>query len=411
LGRRTEIIENYLKIISDNKNQLAEIITMENGKTIKESFAELNSGLNEAYYQLTYLREFLNFKKAKLETRYYPLGTVLLITPWNFPFATIMRKLIPAIMIGNSAILKPSEYTPLTSAFLFDLLSKAEFPPGTLNLVLGDGRIAALLTRHPKISAISLTGSVGTGKSIKKNIAERMTRFQAEMGGKNTVAVLPDADLTLAAQDIVSNSYACSGQWCTGTSRVIVHKDVSAKLTENIIYLAEQIKIGDGAEESTDMGPLISDIQLAKVQAAVAANDSAQLLLGGKRPDPREQYNGYFFEPTVFTEVNPVSQLSQEEIFGPVLSIIEVVSMQEMMKIINNSKYGLSFSVYTKDENSGEDFIEKAENGLCHINLPTANRDPSLPLSGWKDSGFGQPEAGPNAFSFFSRTKAIYRNI
>lgn len=410
LEERVELISEYLEKISLGKDKLANIISRENGKTLKESFAEISSGLNEAHYQLNLLGEFLKTNHIKLETRNEPLGVVLLITPWNFPFATIMRKLIPAVITGNSVIIKPSELTPMTSVMLFNLLEDIALPAGTINMVLGDGEVGGYLTRNKNISAISLTGSYLTGSIIKKQIANLGTKFQAEMGGKNTVAVMPDANIDKAAEDIVSNAYACCGQWCTGTSRVVVHSKIYQKLVDKIVALIEKIKIGNGFDELTDMGPLISRAQFNKVKSAVKECEGAKLLIGGKPPDTEELSNGYFFEPTLFTNVDPNSKLAQEEIFGPVLSIIIENSIEKMIKTINNSEYGLSFSVYTKDEELAEKFINEVESGLCHINLPTSHRDPSLPLLGWKNSGYGLPEAGAFAFQFFTKPKAVYRN-
>lgn len=297
----------------------------------------------------------------------------------------------------------------MTSVFLFSLIQETGFPPGTMNLILGDGKIGSLLTGNDKISAISLTGSTQTGALIKKQISDLNTRFQAEMGGKNTVAVLADADIESAAIDIATNAYACCGQWCTGTSKVVVHSEVAEHLTNLIVEFAGKIKLGNGLERNADMGPLISEVQLDKVKTAVKNNDGAELLFGGKQPSDEKLRNGYFFEPTVFSNVDPNSNLAKEEIFGPVLSIIVEDDLDNMIADVNNTNYGLSFSVYTGIESAGERFINEVEAGLCHLNLPTAYRDPSLPLLGWKNSGYGLPEAGRFALDFFTKPKAVYR--
>ncbi|MDZ7765898.1 MAG: aldehyde dehydrogenase family protein [Melioribacteraceae bacterium] len=388
---RVEYLKEFLDLSTQNRQKLAETITLENGKTLNESHAEISSGISEANYQLDYFTDISVETKNLFETRHEPLGPVLLITPWNFPFATVMRKMIPALAAGNSVILKPSELTPMTSVFISDILSKVSLPDGTVNTILGDGRVGSFLTGSSDIKAISLTGSTITGKHIKKQIAEGSTRFQAEMGGKNCVAVLPDADVEKAAKDIIINAYACCGQWCTGTSRVVVHKDVSRQLIDFAVDLTKLIKLGNGLVDQTNMGPLISQAQLDKVISFVAQAEKANLSTGGKKPDDLKLLNGYFFEPTIFSGVNSNSKLAQEEIFGPVLSIMIEDSIEDMISTVNNSKYGLSFSVYTQDEIIGEKFINEIEAGLCHINLPTAYRDPSLPLLGWKDSGFGLP--------------------
>lgn len=410
-GKRAELLRKYITEIRVNENELAEIITRENGKTLKESFNEIDAGLDEAHYQIDFLLNSLIEKTGKFETRYEPLGVVLLITPWNFPVATVLRKMIPALMTGNTVVLKPSELSCMTSVTLFKLFEKFPFPTGVVNLVLGGGDVGSALTNISKIKAVSVTGSTQTGAIIKKQISKFDTRLQAEMGGKNCVVVLPDADIEKAASDIVSNSFACAGQWCTGTSKVIAHKEIIDELLEHIVSSTKEIKLGNGMNEITKMGPLVSEIQLMKVKSAVQKSQSAKLVVGGKQPQDEKLLNGYFFEPTIFADVDPDSFLSQEEIFGPVLSVIKSNEIDDMLKTANNSKYGLSFSVYTYDDELAEKFIDKVDAGLCHINLPTAYRDPALPLLGWKNSGYGLPESGRYTLDFFTRTKAVYRNL
>lgn len=409
LEKRIELISDFLKKIKSDELHLAGVITKENGKTIKESFAEINSGLVEANYQVEFLSKALVKEEKKLEIKYEPIGTTLLITPWNFPLATLLRKMVPALLCGNSVILKPSEYTPLTSTEVIKLVDDLDFPPGVINLVLGDGKVGNLLAQSKHIGGISLTGSTVTGLSIKNAVVNNNTRLQAEMGGKNCVAVLNDADIKIAARDIVSNGFACCGQWCTGTSKVVVDNVIADDLIKAILELTREIRIGDGRKSTTDMGPLISEAQLNKVKSAVKNNEGAELLIGGKQPLDEKLSKGFFFEPTVFKNVDPNSALAQEEIFGPVLSIVTGKNAEDILSIVNNSKYGLSFSVYTNNETLAEKFINEVDAGLSHINLPTAVRDSGLPLLGWKESGFGIPESGRFALDFYTKTKAVYR--
>jgi aldehyde dehydrogenase (NAD+) len=406
---RIELITALMERIKTDENRLAEIITKENGKTLKESLAEINSGIIEANYQIEFLSGVLKRKKEKLEIKYEPLGIVTLITPWNFPVATILRKMVPALITGNTVILKPSEYTPLSAVEIIKRMEDLKFPRGVINLVLGDGKVGGRLVCSKNIGGISLTGSTLTGLAIKKLIVNNNTKLQAEMGGKNCVVVLKDADIENAARDIVSNGFACCGQWCTGTSKVVVQKEIADDLITTILDLTKQIKIGNGIDSDTDMGPLISEAQLNKTKYAVNNSEGAELLVGGKQPYGEKYANGYFFEPTVFKNVDPDSSLAQEEIFGPVLSIITANDMDDAVSIANNSKYGLSFSVYTNNEEFGERFVDKVDSGLCHINLPTAMRDSGLPLLGWKNSGYGIPESGRFALDFYTKTKAVYR--
>jgi aldehyde dehydrogenase (NAD+) len=409
LEHRLMLISELLHKIKSAEYFLAEVITKENGKTLGESLAEINSGLVEANYQIEFMTKVLKRENKKLEIKYEPLGTVLLITPWNFPIATLLRKMVPALLTGNSVILKPSEYTPWTSTEVINLIDSLNFPPGVINLVLGDGKVGSHLVKSKDIGGISLTGSTITCLSIKNAIVNNNTRLQAEMGGKNCVAVLKDADIEIAAKDIVSNGFACCGQWCTGTSKVVVDKEIAEDLIEAILELTKVIRNGNGMEETTTMGPLISEAQLNKVKSAVKNNEGAELLIGGKQPVDEKLLKGYFFEPTVFKNVDPNTALAQEEIFGPVLSIITGNNVEDILRIVNNSRYGLSFSVYTRDEILAEKFVDEVDAGLCHINLPTAVRDSGLPLLGWKDSGYGIPESGRFALDFYTKTKAVYR--
>lgn len=409
---RVILVEKFLSLIEKNKDHLAETITLENGKLLSESYAEISSSLHESYYQLNFIKENLS-EKIKDHTIYYePIGPVLLITPWNFPVATILRKLIPAILCGNSAIVKASEVVPFSTVSLFKLIDKTGFPGGVINLLNGYGHeLVPQILNSKKIKAVSFTGSDVNGKKIAEIINTADTRYQAEMGGNNTVLVLKDADLESAADDIVSNGFACCGQWCTGTGKVIVEEFVSEKLNSLILKCVNKIKMGSGADPSSTMGPLINQNQLDKTIAAVALaeKEGAGILSGGKIPDEPALKNGYFFEPTIISNIKSEMKIADEEIFGPVIRIETVSDLAEAVKRLNSSKYGLSFSVYTSDNETAEEICRQVDSGVCHINLPTAYRDPALPLLGWKNSGIGLPEAGRFARDFFTRTKVIYK--
>jgi acyl-CoA reductase-like NAD-dependent aldehyde dehydrogenase len=266
LENRIILANTLLDKIVEHKSKFAQIITLENGKTIKESLSEVNASVDESRFQIDYLKNHLIEKTDKIEVRYEPIGVVLTITPWNFPLATIMRKMIPAIVCGNSVIVKPSEYAPLTSVFLFELIDEMEFPIGVINLVNGIGsEIVTELLQSDCIKAISFTGSDFTGKKIAKLIGGDDIRFQAEMGGSNAVVVLNDANLKIAVPDIISNGFACGGQWCTGTSRVIAEKGIYNKLIEKLKQSADRINTGNGTKENVDMGPLSNERQFIDV--------------------------------------------------------------------------------------------------------------------------------------------------
>ncbi len=408
LLKRIELLENCLSLIEVNRESIARTITRENGKTLSESNAEISSSISEGRYQLKFFK--VEEERSKDNVRYEPLGPVLLITPSNFPLATIIRKLIPALAAGNTAVVKPSEVTPLTAVRFFGMMHEAGLPGGVVNLVIGEGSVIgpALLNR-PALKAVSLTGSTLTGRSVSSQIAGRDIRLQAEMGGKNAVVVLKDADLELALDAVSTAGFACCGQWCTGTSRVIVELPVYNEFITRLAERIKNIKVGLGTDPDSQMGPLVSEAQFKKVVDAVesAKKEGARLICGGRKPKGTPE--GYYFEPTMFADVSPNMQIAREEIFGPVLAVIPAEDTGDAIRITNSSKYGLSASVYTEDEDAAEKIIDAIDAGLCHINLPTSFRDPSLPLLGWKDSGAGIPESGRFARDFFTKTKAIYR--
>ena len=328
------------------------------------------------------LTEFVN----KNEIRYEPLGVCLLITPWNFPIATILRKLIPAFLVGNTIIVKASEYTPYSSIMLFKLFEKVNIPAGVVNLIVGRGeKLVPSMIKSGKIKAISFTGSVENGQKIAKIIDPIRSRYQAELGGNNTVFILKDADLTLAANSVVVNALACSGQWCTGTGRIIVEESVHDELVSIMVKKVNQIKVGNGFEENVTMGPIINEIQLKRIESAVkqAKSDGANILIGGKKCRLPELKKGNFFEPTIIDNVTTDMLITDTEIFGPVILFMTVKNVHEAIEIINQSKYGLTFSVYTQNEKLGNQIIDDVDSGLCHLNLPTTMRIPPRRWTGY----------------------------
>ena len=415
---RIKILRATLGRLDRCRQQIAEVITAENGKTIDESLAEVDGSLREGIYQLDLLAENAPDEEDKVletETRYEPLGVALLITPYNFPLATIVRKLIPALALGNTAVVKPSEFTPLTAAAIFGLLQMSGLPDGVANLLLGEGPVVGpVVAAHKGLHAISLTGSTETGLAIQA-ISSPHVRFQAEMGGSNCVVVLVDADLDEAVDAVVRGGFACSGQWCTGTSRVIVDRQIYAHFTNKLVERAQRIVVGNGMDERSDMGPLTTATQLKRVDRMVqeATDQGARLCCGGCRPEPSRlngSSSGHFFEPTVLIGVDPEMRIAQEEVFGPVLLVMPANDPDQALQLANATRYGLSCSVYTGNVDQAERFICGLGAGMCHVNLPTSYRDPDLPLNGWGDSGRGIPESGRHAREFFSRIKAIYRH-
>ena len=298
---------------------------------------------------------------------------------------------------------------PLTSVFLFELIDEMEFPIGVINLVNGIGsEIVTELLQSDCIKAISFTGSDFTGKKIAKLIGGDDIRFQAEMGGSNAVVVLNDANLKIAVPDIISNGFACGGQWCTGTSRVIAEKGIYNKLIENLKQSAGRINTGNGAKENVDMGPLSNERQFIDVSKKIikAKKQGAVLELG---EGLKTEENGYFISPTILSSINNNMDIVHEEVFGPVIMIIKSNDLNDALKIVNNNPFGLSTSIYTENQEKASLFVDAVESGLVHVNLPTAYRKYSIPLMGWKNSGRGLPECGRFMMDLFTKPKAIYR--
>ncbi len=411
IERRAKLLEELLHQIILAKETFAEIITKENGKTLNEARAEVTGAVAEGKYQLQFLKSHLEHQEGNAILRYEPLGVVLLITPWNFPLATITRKLIPALIAGNTLVLKASEITPLTACALFQIIDKIGFEAGVANLLIGIGEaVGPTLLQHPALKALSFTGSNPTGEAIVKLIGSRNIKFQAEMGGANAVVILKDADIQAAVEAVISNRFACCGQWCTGTGRVIIEKEIYDEVISLLQEKAAAIQVGYGRNAASNMGPLTSETQFAKIkqQVALAVEQGAKIQYGGN-PATVEGYTGYYFEPTILTGIVPEMAIAQEEVFGPVLLVMQAKDIQDALRISNNTELGLSFSIYTSDEAAAHFFMDNVEAGLCHINLPTAHRSYAMPLFGWKKSGRGIPECGRFMLDLFTQPKVIYR--
>ncbi|RMI14685.1 MAG: aldehyde dehydrogenase [Calditrichaeota bacterium] len=409
--KRRERLERLLQQIRLHRETFARIITRENGKTLSESLGEVEASLKEAHFQLAYVADHLIEPHGSHRVQHEPLGVAALFTPWNFPLATVLRKMVPALMAGNTVVLKPSEFTSLTAAMLVGLMEELEFPPGVVNLVLGEGpEVGPPIAQHPAVGAISFTGSTRIGLELASSLGARDVRFQGEMGGSNALIILEDADLEAAVDAAVSNGFACCGQWCTGTGRVIVQRQVYHPVLEMLVGRVRRIVVGNGMDAGVIMGPLISQHRREKVEQAVnrAVQEGARVLVGGKRPQGSQYDRGYFYEPTILADVTARMHASREEIFGPVLVVMPADTPDEILQLTNSSPYGLSVSIYTRDKARAEGLVHRIEAGLCHLNLPTGYRDPALPLSGWKDSGRGWPEAGRYGLEFFTRPKAVY---
>jgi aldehyde dehydrogenase (NAD+) len=338
-----------------------------------------------------------------------PVGVCGIITAWNFPVAVPSWKILPALAAGNTIVFKPSEEAPRSGLLFVQTLLDAGLPDGVINVVHGDGDTGRALVEHPDVNAVGFTGSYEVGTSIAETCGRLNKRVSLEMGGKNPMIVMPDADLELALDGAIWGGYGTTGQRCTATSRLICHEDVHDELVSMIEAEAADLVLGDGNEEDTDVGPLINQAALEKVQRYVdiGVDEGAHLAFGGDSATPGA-LDGYFFEPTLFTEVHPEMRIAQEEIFGPVLSTFRVDSYEEAVQVANNTRYGLSSAIYTEDIKKGYRAMRDLEAGITYVNGPTIGAEAHMPFGGVKDTGNGHRDGGWAAYEFFTEEKTIY---
>lgn len=414
---RAALLGKVLAAMHRRKQELAEVLTRENGKTIKESLGEIDSGMAEVEWQIAegqrlYGRIVESARPGVLAyvTR-VPLGVVSVICPWNFPFSVACRKSTPALLAGNTLVLKPSSLTPRMGTIFVELFAEAGFPAGVINCVTGDGStVGDELVRNPIVRAVSFTGSTPVGLGIHKLAAPGLVKTQLEMGGKNALVVLADADLDAAAESAVLATYACAGQWCTSTSRVIVESRVAGVLEQKILERVARIRVGRGTDPEATMGPVCGEAQRTSILGYIkqGVEEGATLAAGGRQITRGAMERGCFIEPTVFTNVTPTMTIAREEIFGPVMSIIQAADYAEALRIANESEFGLASAIYTASLEKALAFAERSEAGLVHVNMPTAHKEPQLPFGGIKLSGSGAPEAGSSGIEFFTEHKTVY---
>jgi aldehyde dehydrogenase (NAD+) len=413
---RGKIIGRAAALMEKQKDELALILCREEGKTLKESLVEVVRSVN--------ILEFFSGEGRRISGETVPsemtktvaytmkqaLGVVGAITPWNFPVAIPVWKIAPALVTGNTMVIKPAELTPQCAAKVVEIFHEAGAPAGVLNMVLGSGEEAGdELLKHRDLRAISFTGSNEIGSLIYGVAARQMKKCQCEMGGKNPVVVLRDADLPLAVESVVNGAFGTSGQRCTATSRVVVEDAIADRFVEMVVERSKKMKVGNGIDSEVSVGPLVDEQQLKSVLRYLeTGKKEARLLLGGERLSGHNYDNGYFVAPTVFDHVPWDSVIAQEEIFGPVLSIIRVPDFEEALRVANSVKYGLSSSIYTNDANRIFEFIERIEAGITHVNAPTVASEAQLPFGGVKATGVGIREMGRVAIDFYTELKAVY---
>ncbi|MGD1211528.1 MAG: aldehyde dehydrogenase family protein [Candidatus Acidiferrales bacterium] len=413
---RGRVLARAAALMEKQKEALARTLSREEGKTLKESLVEVRRSINILEFTAGEARRLggetipSELPKTFAYTIKQPLGVVGVITPWNFPVAIPVWKVAPALVAGNTVVLKPAELTPESAAKVVEIFQEADAPAGVLNMVLGAGEeVGDELLRDPEVRAISFTGSNEIGSLIYSLAARQMKKCQCEMGGKNPVVVLRDADLALAAESVAAGAFGSSGQRCTATSRVVVEDAVADRFVEMVVERARKLKAGNGLDADVDVGPLVDENQLKTVLRYIeTGKKEARLLVGGGRMSGAEYDSGHFVAPTVFDHVRWDSVIAQEEIFGPVLSVIRVPDFEEALRVANSVKYGLSSSIYTNDASRIFEFIDRIETGMTHVNAPTVASEAQLPFGGMKATGVGLREMGRVAIDFYTELKAVY---
>jgi aldehyde dehydrogenase (NAD+) len=414
---RANIIYKALEILGRRAQELAETITIEEGKPISDARGEVKRAMAIMEYAAGEGRRMFGYTTPSElpDTVAYtvrrPLGVVGIITPWNFPLAIPAWKIAPALICGNSLVFKPASATPLSAVKLMEIFEEAGLPAGVLNLVTGPGgQVGTALVESPDVKGISFTGSTEIGTELYSESAKRLKKVQAEMGGKNAVIVLSDADMDKAMNGIVQGAFGSTGQRCTATSRVIVEEDVYDRFMTELIERTSKLIIGDGLDASMDIAPLASQNQKDKVleYIGIGTEEGAELAFGGRNMTGGEFDEGYYVEPTVFTGVTPDMRIAREEIFGPVLTVFKAKDLKEAIGIANSVEFGLSSSVYTKDITKAYEYINTVETGMVHVNASTLGGEVHLPFGGLNSSGVGQREQGTAAVDFFSEVITVY---
>jgi acyl-CoA reductase-like NAD-dependent aldehyde dehydrogenase len=415
--QRGEILLQAASLLEQRKEELAMLMTREMGKILKETRGDVQVAIDVAKYIAgegrraegeTYPSAFPD--KFCMTVR-HPLGLVGIITPWNFPMAIPAWKTFPALLAGNAVILKPASDTPLMALKLAEILHEAGLPAGAFNVITGPGAtLGDALASHPRINMISLTGSTEVGRRVAEICGRDLRRCTLELGGKNAVIVMDDADLDLAVAGITWAAFGTTGQRCTATSRVIVHKAVQRELAERLVAAAEQIRVGDGLDPTTDMGPLVNMGRVAAVHAytELGKREGAHLLTGGAPLTDDEHLDGAFYQPTIFDNVHSAMRIAREEIFGPFVSLIPVASYEEAIQVANATPYGLSTSIFTEDTRVVFRAIRDIASGLVYINAGTTGAEIHLPFGGMKESGNGHRELGAGAVEEFSEVKSVF---
>src|SRR5579863_1092603 len=415
--RRAEVVFRAAEILIERKEDYSRDMTREMGKVLAETRGDVQEAIDAAYYNAgegrrlfgpTVPSEMPN--KFAMAVR-QPIGVCGMITPWNFPMAISSWKLLPAVVCGNTCVIKPAQDTPLSTFNLVRALSDAGLPKGVINIVTGFGAdVGTPLAEHADVRAISLTGSSAVGRIVGGIAAQSFKHCSLELGGKNPMIVLDDANLDLAIEGGLWGGFGTTGQRCTATSRMIVQKGVYREFVDRLVDRAKQLKVGNGLDETVQMGPAINERQLATdlSYVEIGRNEGAKLVTGGNRLDQGEYAHGFFMQTTVFTDVDPKMRIAKEEIFGPVVGVIPCDGLDDAIEIANGIEYGLSSALYTKDVNKAFSAIRDLYAGITYINAPTIGAEVHLPFGGTKATGNGHREGGIGAIDFYTEWKSVY---
>lgn len=413
---RGDVLRRVGDIMVARKDEIADLMTREMGKPLAETKGDVQEGIDTAYYAATEGRRlFGHTVPSELRNKWAmsfrrPIGVAGIVTPFNFPMAIPTWKIFPALLCGNSVVFKPASVVPHTGHVLVEILLEAGLPPEVIQLVHGTGVVGGAIVEHPDVALVSFTGSTETGSKIGETCGRMHKRLSLEMGGKNAQIVLDDADLDLALEGVLWGAFGTTGQRCTATSRLIVQDGVHDTLVKMLVDRAGKLVLGDGRKKGTDVGPVINEASRENVEAYVeiGKQQGATLALGGTRATGGALDHGFFFNPTIFTNVTAMSRLEQEEIFGPVLSVIRVKDAAEAFEVNNDVAYGLSSSVYTRNVNLSFQALQVLDNGITYINAPTIGAEAHMPFGGVKATGNGHREGGWEVYEFYSETKVGY---
>jgi alpha-ketoglutaric semialdehyde dehydrogenase len=415
--KRGEILFRAAELLVRRKEDLARDMTREMGKILDETRGDVQEAIDMTYYMAGEgRRQFGQTTPSEMPDKFQmsvrqPVGVAGLITPWNFPIAIPSWKMMPALVLGNTVVVKPATDTPLSVAHLVSILDEAGLPKGVVNMVTGSGtRVGTPLMSHADVGIVSFTGSTDVGRRVSEACAPGFKHCHLEMGGKNVIIVMDDARLDLAVEGALWGGFGTAGQRCTAASRVVVHRAVYAELVERFVAGARSLRVGNGLDPRTHMGPCINESQLRTVESyvKVGGEEGAKVLTGGHRLSSGEHAKGFFHEPTIFGDCDPKMRVAREEIFGPVVSLIPVGSLEEAIDVGNSVEYGLSASIYTQDVNNAFRAMRDMYTGIFYVNAPTIGAETHLPFGGTKSTGNGHREACVQALEVFSEWKSVY---